>query len=182
MRDPKLKNLLYDVLMSLKVIISEYITERFKRNQLSGGTATQVGNVNLMNKETPTSSTFLSPVDSPLGAQIDEEQKKKNKPKIKNDYIIMPNILNIKPPSFNSNLKSLLDMFDFQDTIPEIKDGNLYVVNEKWDDTVPYEEPMIKFIPKPFEQIEDASPAHASNDTAINLQLFKMSVKKENPP
>lgn len=182
MRDPKLKNLLYDVLMSLKVIISEYITERFKRNQLSGGTATQVGNVNLMNKETPTSSTFLSPVDSPLGAQLDEEQKKKNKPKIKNDYIIMPNILNIKPPSFNSNLKSLLDMFDFQDTIPEIKDGNLYVVNEKWDDTVPYEEPMIKFISKPFEQIEDASPAHASNDTAINLQLFKMSVKKENPP
>lgn len=181
MKDPKLKNLLYDVLMSLKVIISECITERFKRNQANGGFGTQA-NLSLVNKETPTSSTFLSPIDSPIGIQTEEDQKRKVKARVKNDYVIMPNILNIKPPSFNSNLKNLLDMFDLKDTIPEINDNNLYIVNEKWEDTISYDESLVRFNSKPFEQIEDSLQPHALNDTAIKLQLFKVSVKRENPP
>lgn len=94
----------------------------------------------------------------------------------------MPNILNIKPPSFNSNLKNLLDMFDLKDTIPEINDNNLYIVNEKWEDTISYDESLVRFNSKPFEQIEDSLQPHALNDTAIKLQLFKVSVKRENPP
>lgn len=181
MKDPKLKNLLYDVLMSLKLIISEHITERFKRTQASSVSGNLVGNLNLLNKENSTSSTFLSPIDSPMGMPI-EEEKKKNKSKVNSNYIIMPNILNIKPPSFNSNLKSLLDMFELKDTIPEVNDNKLYLVNEKWDNTVSDDEPLIKFTSRPFEQIEDSCPSHAVNDTAIGVQLFRMNVKRENPP
>jgi hypothetical protein len=243
-KDPKLKNLLYDVLISIKVIISESITEQFQRNQSTAAinnnnnTSTNSPNI-LINKNTPTGA-FFSPVNSPkptsytsivhnvsmtglnsnnnnnnnsndilLGedTNINSNHPKTSKNKmnpikkpsilnnnmkfggmnnnnnnnnINNSYIIMPNILNIKPPSFNNNLKNLLSMFDLKDTIPE-HENKLYVVNQHWDGKIYDDQNLIKFTNKPFELIEDSCPKYATNDCAIGLQMFNMSVKRENP-
>lgn len=304
-KNPKLKNLLYDVLISIKSIISESITEQFQRNQGSiSANSNQNTNIHVTNMPspgvwigkgtTPTGSTFFSSIDSPkpiplsisgshrtitsasplssnnndangenedvTGGKIDlsnnsnrnsininnsgiinnslsltgsnggnaigkshagEDMQKtisssglnndsiyiggvlKTKSKLStsktgglnkninsannnmgtgtNTYIVMPNILNIKPPSFNNNLKNLLSMFDLKDTIPE-KTSKYYTVNQNWDGSVNNDETMAKYISKPFELIEDSCPRYAMDDTSIALQMFGVSAKRENPP
>lgn len=318
LKNPKLKNLLYDVLISLKIIISESITQQFQRNETAAvATANNNSPSVWINKgATPTNASFFSPMNSPkpnstaginvvhtvtaatspltnsnsndvnvntvditgeessgqhdlgetrggLGgtginaatrhdSHMDrsalnqtEGQDKLNPPgglqgygilssktklnsaskpagqtsrggvtnfgnKITNgnaaimpaistntasntnnghissnagttSYIIMPNILNIKPPSFNNNLKSLLSMFDLKDTIPE-NQARLYTVDQNWDGTVNGEYNIAKYNTKPFELIEDSCPRYAMDDCAIGLQMFGLSARKENPP
>lgn len=263
-KNPKLKNLLYDVLISIKVIISESITQQFQSNQANTTMNTHT-NITSMNSPgvwigkgaTPTSTSFFSPSNSPkppstnlggnigsnirvstspltnvnidynldskpddggkMGKSNEDNQNKlsimnsselgiKSKSKLSHrltnsmstnkqlsnitnnggsnagtSYIIMPNILNIKPPSFNNNLKNLLSMFDLKDTIPE-KNIRYYTVSERWDGAVNDEEIISKYNSKPFELIEDSCPRYAMDDCAIGLQMFGVSAKRENPP
>lgn len=71
-------------------------------------------------------------------------------------------------------------MFDLRDTVPE-RETRLYLVNQNWDGTISDDEILTKYFARPFEQIEDSSPRNASTESAIGLQLFGMSAKKENP-
>ena len=275
-KNPKLKNLLYDVLISIKVIISESITEKFQRSQSNQPSSTPGTfrlispkvdsditimpptnsqmptntNVNMnlattplnlgstsmvtvnspsmwITKSTPTNMTF-SPTQSPkptgtgvtglsfLGESnnmlpsnsntfilpaTEDLRNKNGKGKAKSakmstganngrggssgsgnlngGYLIMPNILNVKPPNYNNNLKSLLTMFDLKDTVPETNHA-FYTVNQSWNGKVAENEPLVGYNLKPFELIEDSCPKHASNDCAINTALFGMSAKREN--
>lgn len=232
-KKPKLKNLLYDVLISIKVIISEKITQQYQRSQsvistsantplitmnnanstsnngnnltgitnnvITNGSSTNVGNAALTpnasnfatnnsnysnNKGTPIPNTFFSPLNSPklVSTSTVNFKNNNNSTMIANStsaasggYIIMPNILNIKPPSYNNNLNSMLDMFSLKDTIPE-KNMKLYTVNQEWDGTVNGDEGISKFSYSTFDMIEGLP-----NDSAVNVQLFGVSVRRENP-
>lgn len=262
LKNPKLKNLLYDVLISLKVIISESITQQFQRSQSAGTSSPGVWiNRGAMGATaaTPTNASFFSPINSPKPASASlaashavptttsplthdasnantaadtasghdlgdtkphglghgllhapshghghgpgssRTGKQGSAPKrgvaafgnkatnaLSNGnsaaaYIIMPNVLNIKPPSFNNNLRSLLSMFDLRDTVPE-KTIRLYTAAQGWDGAVAADRSVAKYTPKPFELIEDSCPRHSLDDCAVAPQLFGLSAQRENPP
>lgn len=160
-KDLKLKNLLYDVLMSIKVIISECLTQQLQRKHES---PTQ-------GRDTPTNlnaNTNLSAGTNPASAS-------NNTPPSNSGYIIMPNILNVKPPSFNNSLRNLLEMFDMKDTVREHDTNLLFTVNQHWDGTIGGDEPLMRYERRPFDEIE------GGNESSVNISLFGVVAKRENP-
>lgn len=188
-RSPKLKNLLYDVMMSLKILITESIIQEQQRQAANQNGQLQVPQLNTpiwLNKGTPNFS-MASPKVGAISMGSGNLNSLGSGPMSSSSsipsntmYVNIPNILNIKPPSFNSNLKHLLKYFDLKDTIKD-NEKRYYIVNEKLDRSLKGEDGMIKFILKPFDMIEDTNIDGVSMDTPISLNLFECSFNRKNP-
>ena len=199
-KNPKLKNLLYDVLISIKVSISELITERNEQVQMKMSNSinnnnNNNNNNNLVNSTNNASLSGLSSVNKPSNASspglwINRGNSSAPTPNNNNNksmnmnnaqqasrYTSIANILNVKPPTLNNNLRSLLTMFDWTDTIPE-KEHEYYIIQQSWNEQIDKDSIAVKFTERPFEQIESTGD---TKNSSINIQLFGATIKRCNP-
>lgn len=185
-RNPKLKNLLYDVMMSLKIHITETIIQEQQRQAINQNGNLQNPQFNTpvwLSRGTPTLSVASPKLGSiPMMPSASAQSQLPNSQAIPPStmYVNIPNSLNIKPPSFNSNLKHLLKYFDLKDTIPD-NEKRFYIVNQKQDRSLKGEDGITKYILKPFDMIEDTGTDVKMMDTPISLNLFECSFDHKNP-
>lgn len=184
-RNPKLKNLLYDVMMSLKILITESIIQEQQRQAMNQNWQLPIPQLNTpiwLNRGTPTFSMASPKVNSFSMSNSGNPSTSANSTTIPPStiYVNIPNILNIKPPSFNSNLRHLLKYFDLKDTIND-NEKRLYIVNAKLDRTLKGEDRITKYVLKPFDMIEDTNIDGVVMDTPISLNLFECSFDRKNP-
>lgn len=154
-KNPKLKNLLYDILISLKVLMSE---AQYQRQQQS-----QQPQFSPLPRSVQTPSAF-SPVDSPMPSTAMPQEKGHG------GWMDMV----IEPPNVNNKLKFMLAKLNMHDALAE-KETNYYMA----DDAT---EQISKCRFRSFDMIEDASPHESLNDTSLGLQLFGCSIERQNPP
>ncbi|QPG75259.1 hypothetical protein FOA43_002609 [Brettanomyces nanus] len=179
-RDLRLKNLLHDILISIKVLISESVSLQYQKQQQQQQPQqqqqqkqkkTSVGNMTSpISKPTP-SSSFLSPSgesQSPLSPQSDNKTKTPA-----SNIPAWRTAMAIDPPSVNNRLKFLLSKFYLRDAL-ETPDSNYYLVDEQSGQ-------MAKYHFRRFDMIEDASPYESLNNSCLSLQLFDCSIERKNP-
>ncbi|ESX03632.1 hypothetical protein KL918_004678 [Ogataea parapolymorpha] len=160
-RNFRLKNLLYDTLISLKVQLAEALNTP---SQPATQTPQPPFITSLsLSKGTPTSSSFLSPTNSPLPTAGAQERT--------------VHTMNITPPSYNNKLKFLLADPRFarlrDDALPE--NEHMYYLVDTAGET------MVRFHVRGAELIEDATPNTGVNDACVSLQFFNASIEKKNP-
>ncbi|VEU20684.1 DEKNAAC101623 [Brettanomyces naardenensis] len=164
----RLKNLLYDILLSIKVLISEAVAGQYQKQQ-QGGLPLQPATLSPLSRNIATpSSSFVSPVESPLPSFGTPQSDAKNK-----GTIPWRTSMAINPPSVNNKLKFLLSKFSLKDALAT-KHSNYFLVDEET-------ERMTKYNFRRFDMIEDASPYETMNNSSLSLQLFDCSIERMNP-
>ncbi|KAH3666943.1 hypothetical protein OGAPHI_003393 [Ogataea philodendri] len=156
-KNSRLKNLLYDTLISIKIQISE-TTATAPQASVPTPQPPFITSLSL-NKGTPTSTT-----NSPLPSSAPHAER--------SVYT-----MNVSPPSYNNKLKFLLADARFahlKDTLVE-EERKYYLVDRS-------SETLVRFNVRRFELIQDASSVGGVNDSCINLQYFNTSFDRKNPP
>ncbi|CDK28278.1 unnamed protein product [Kuraishia capsulata CBS 1993] len=186
----KLKNLLYDILLSIKMLISESLstnpsTISSTRLQQSSNAPTAMPSTttNVSSgmspfppfgraSHTPTGSqSFLSPA-TPTVSRFNTASYTTHPTGV---TATTGSIMSIVPPSYNNKLRYLLKDISLKDGLIALDNvQNLFVFDSKT-------ESYRKFYTKPFDLLEDSSPVVGTNDSSISLQLFQASVEKKNP-
>lgn len=208
-RNPKLKNLLYDVLMSMKIMITESIIHEQQMRAINQHQQQQnVQQQNPQPNQPPLPVQSLPPPTPMWFNKVTTPTAYMSSPKFITSssagntnvanasntnvgqssvppgvpatmYVNIPNILNIKPPSSNSSLKHLLKYFKGFSDTIDDREKRYYIANQKLDRSWDGQAPLTKFVIKPFDMIEEAT--QEGMDTPISLSLLECSYDRKNP-
>ncbi|ODV83392.1 hypothetical protein CANARDRAFT_80728 [[Candida] arabinofermentans NRRL YB-2248] len=201
----KLKNLLYDILISLKILISETLsqnvapTQNFNSvpqgysQQYSVTTPQQAALITSLsiNKGTPSSTSYQSPpghspMPPPGSGMTTNAASASLLSSSSNGGFMSGNggLMNVTPPNYNNKLKFMLQSPTFdhlKDTLIENEKKYFLIDSGTTTGIGPGTGNMIRFNLKSFELIEDSSTTVGLNDSCISLQYFDACIEKKNP-
>ncbi|KAF6010290.1 hypothetical protein HII12_002997 [Brettanomyces bruxellensis] len=177
----KLKNLLYDILISIKTLVSEYVTKQYMKQQT--GQQQQSGQMGSPLARTVSTPGIFTSIGSPDylpgtgGSTIDSELSPRRGAFDTKRYQGLPStwndMLTIEPQNFSLRLRSLASNFKLEDYLGT-KDDEYYLMDK--------ESGLItKCYFKNFDLIEDASPYDTMNNSSLGLQLFDCVIERRNP-
>lgn len=183
----RLKNLLYDILISIKVLVSEISAKQFQKQQqqqqqqlqqLPYRPIKQGAAVSPLGKSITTPiGSFMSPTGSSPAMNEGSPQSNSLQQLMNDGKNMKPlgwhSTMSIEPPNVSNRLKSLAAKYHMKDAL-STKEQKYFVVDRNTGQ-------LVRYNFRPFDMIEDSSPHETMNNSIISLQLFDCSIDRSNP-